>query len=173
MKTVAVSTPREAITLRDGSIVALRDADVSDEAAVLELLRSLSIHAVSMRFGTVAVHLPSAARGAVAHSGVIAFTPDGHCVGHAWYVGTTARRAEMALAVADRYQGRGLGTILLKRLAQMAALRGIDVLEAYVLLDNVQMTEMLRDCGIPTRTRRDTGGTTFELDITREIASAA
>jgi GNAT superfamily N-acetyltransferase len=173
MKTVAMSTPREAITLRDGSVVRLRDADLSDEGAVLELLLSLSVHALSMRFGTVAVHLPSAARSAATHSGFIAFAPDGHCVGHAWYVGTTARRAEMALVVADRYHGRGLGTILVKRLAQMAALRGIDVLEAYVLLDNVPMTELLRDCGIPTRTRRDVGGTTFELDITREIASAA
>jgi GNAT superfamily N-acetyltransferase len=173
MKTVAVSTPGKAITLRDGSVVALRDADVNDESAVLELLRSLSIHAVSMRFGTVAVHLPSAACGAAAHPGVIAFTPDGHCVGHAWYVETMARRAEMALVVADRYHGRGLGTILVKRLTQMAALRGIDVLEAYVLLDNAPMTELLRDCGIPMRTRRDAGGTAFELDITPKIASAA
>lgn len=173
MKTVAVSTPSEAVTLRDGSVVALRDADVSDESAVLELLRSLSIHAVSMRFGTVAVHLPSAARGAVAQSGIIAFAPDGHCVGHVWYVGTTEGRAEVALVIADRYHGRGLGTILLKRLAQLAALRGIDVLEAYVLLDNVRMAELLRDCGIPMRTRRDIAGTTFELDITPKIASAA
>jgi acetate---CoA ligase (ADP-forming) len=173
MKKVADSRPTSAVTLRDGSIIQLRGADLTDESAVLELLRSLSIHSLSMRFGTVAVHLPSAARAAAERSGVIAFAPDGSCVGHAWYVRTTERRAEVALVIADRYHGRGLGTVLLKRLARVAALRGIDVLEAYVLRDNVRMTEMLRDCGIPMRSRRDIGGIAFALDITRENANAA
>ena len=173
MKTVAASTPTLAVTLRDGSVAELRLAEVSDESAVLELLRSHSVHSRAMRFSTTAVHLPSAARAAVEHTGVIAFAPDGRCVGHAWYVATTERRAEVALVIADRYQGRGLGTILLKRLARVAALRAINVLEGYVLLDNVRMTDLLRHCGFPLRTRPDREGLRFELDIPQPLEHAA
>jgi acetate---CoA ligase (ADP-forming) len=170
---MAEPTPTAAVTLRDGSTIRLRRADVTDESAVLELFRALSIHSLLMRFGTVAVHLPSAARAAVDQWGVIAFAPDGRCVGHAWYVRTTERRAEVALVIADRYQGRGLGTILLRRLARLAALRGIHVFEAYVLLDNARMTDLLRDCGFPLRTRPDREGLRFELDIAQPLGHAA
>lgn len=71
----------------------------------------------------------------------------------------------MAIVVADRCQGRGLGTILLKRLAEIAALRGIDVLEAYVLFDNAAMSNLLRHSGFPVKARPDVGGDRFELDI--------
>lgn len=134
---------------------------------MLELLRSLSLHSLAMRFATTAIHLPSAARAAITQVGVIAFAPDGRCVGHAWYVRTADRRAELALIVADRYHGRGLGTLLLKRLAEIAASQEIDVLEAYVLFDNAAMTNLLRYCGIPVRARPDVGGDRFELDIAR------
>ena len=158
MQTLAGPARTTATALRDGSIVHLRRADVNDAAAVLELLRSLSLHSRAMRFGSTAIDLPSAARAAVEHVGVIAFVPDGSCVGHAWYVRTAEHRAEAALVVADGHQGRGLGTILLKRVAELAALRGMHVLEAYVVLENVRMTELLRDCGLPVRARPDIGG---------------
>jgi GNAT superfamily N-acetyltransferase len=151
----------------------VRRADAGDESAVLELLRSLSIHSRAMRFATTAVHLPSAARAAVEQVGVIAFAPDGRCIGHAWYVPTTERRAEVALVVADSYQRRGLGTILLRKLAEIASSCGIAVLEAYVLSDNVRMMDLLRDCGISLQTRKDGGGLRFELDIAREGAARA
>lgn len=82
VETLATSTRTIPTPLRDGSIAQVRRADAGDESAVLELLRSLSIHSRAMRFATTAVHLPSAARAAVEQVGVIAFTPDGRCVGH-------------------------------------------------------------------------------------------
>ena len=173
VKTRVPSPGTTAVTLRDGSVIELRLADLADEGAVLELLRSLSVHSRAMRFSTTAVHLPSAARAAVEHTGLIAFAPDERCVGHAWYALTTERRAEVAVVVADRYQGRGLGTILLRKLAEIAASRGVDVLEAYVRLDNVRMTDLLRECGIPLRTRHDREGLRFELDIAPPVGHAA
>jgi acetate---CoA ligase (ADP-forming) len=174
VETLAAGPVRTVATaLRDGAIVHLRPADVADENAVLELLRSLSPHSRAMRFATSAVHLPSAARAAVEEVGVIAFAPDGSCLGHTWYARTTKRRAEIAVVVADRYHRRGLGTILLRKLAEIAASRGIDVLEAYVLFDNVRMTDLLRDCGIPLRTQPDREGLRFELDIAQKVGNAA
>lgn len=73
--------------------------------------------------------------------------------------------------VADRYQRRGLGTILLRKLAEVASSCGIAVLEAYVLSDNVRMMDLLRDCGISVRTRNDDRGLRVELDIAREGAA--
>ena len=161
-------TATDAVNLADGSTVWLRRAHAADETAVLELFRALSVHSLSMRFGTVAVHLPSAARAAVNQSGVIAFSSDGRCVGHAWYARTTERRAEMALVVTDRYHGRGLGTILLRRLAAIAADQGIDALEGFVRLDNVRMIELLRACGVLLKVRSDLGGLSFALNA-REV----
>ena len=162
-----------ATPLRDGSSVHLRRTDPGDDRAVLELLRSLSVHSRAMRFATAAVHLPSAARAAVEQAGVIAFAPDGRCVGHAWYLPTAERRAEIALVVADSYQRRGLGTILLRKLAEIASSCGIAVLEAYVSFDNVRMMDLLRDCGISLRTRDEGDSQRFELDITREGAHSS
>jgi GNAT superfamily N-acetyltransferase len=47
-------------------------------------------------------------------------------VGHAMYVEIEPRKAELALAVADTYQGRGVGTILLGQLAEAAAAAGYE-----------------------------------------------
>ena len=74
--------------------------------------------------------------------GIVALAgPDDQVVGHAMYVEIEPRKAELALAVADAYQGRGLGTILLGQLAEAAAAAGIDVLEAIVKPENHRMLD--------------------------------
>jgi GNAT superfamily N-acetyltransferase len=52
--------------------------------------------------------------------------------------------AELAIVVGDRYQGEGLGTALLERLADAALARGIVRLKATVLADNVPVHRLLR-----------------------------
>lgn len=49
--------------------------------------------------------------------------PNNVIVGHALYVAMDRRQAELALAVADRFQARGLGTMLLEQLARADVLR--------------------------------------------------
>jgi len=73
------------------------------------------------------------------------------------YVATEHRKAELALAVADTYQGRGLGTILLGQLAEAASGAGIQILEAVVLPENHHMLQMLRESGFPIHTRSEPG----------------
>src|ERR1700687_4047916 len=84
-------------------------------------------------------------------------------VGHAMYVGTGLRKAELALAVADKYQGRGLGTILLGQLGEAAAAAGIDVLEAIVMPENHHMLQLLRERGFPITVRSEPGEIHAEL----------
>jgi len=63
----------------------------------------------------------------------------------------------MGLAIADAYQGRGLGILLLGRLAEAAAHAGIQVFTAVVKADNHRMLDLLRDSGFPLWLRSEPG----------------
>src|SRR5689334_16597015 len=56
-------------------------------------------------------------------------------------------RAEVAFAVADAMQGRGLGTRLLERLADVARERGVRAFDAFVLGENLAMMEVFLQSG--------------------------
>lgn len=75
------------------------------------------------------------------------------------------RSAEVAFVVADRYQGHGIGSMLLHRLAAYAVGAGIDTLSAVTLLENHSMQEVFRHSGFPYRGRFDRGLVEFRLDI--------
>jgi len=66
-------------------------------------------------------------------------------------------RAEMALLVEDAYQHVGLGRLLLNRLVDEAADRGLRVLDGHVLYDNQPMLQLLRSSGSPIEVRWDGG----------------
>jgi RimJ/RimL family protein N-acetyltransferase len=55
--------------------------------------------------------------------------------------------AEAAVTVADRYQGRGLGTLLLGMLAASALESGIEVFRNYVLASNAAMVSVFESLG--------------------------
>jgi RimJ/RimL family protein N-acetyltransferase len=55
--------------------------------------------------------------------------------------------AEAAVTVVDDFQGRGVGTILLRLLAESALEQGIRSFRGYVLAANDPMVEILRDLG--------------------------
>jgi acetyl coenzyme A synthetase (ADP forming)-like protein len=71
-------------------------------------------------------------------------------VGHAIYTVSEPGKAEHAVVVADAYQGRGLGTILLGQLTQAAIAAGISELEAYVTPENAPILQVVRELGFPT-----------------------
>jgi GNAT superfamily N-acetyltransferase len=57
-------------------------------------------------------------------------------VGHAIYALQEPREAEMAIVVEDRWQSRGIGRLLLSRLAEEAGRRGIESFSGAVLGEN-------------------------------------
>jgi acetyltransferase len=63
--------------------------------------------------------------------------------------------AEMAVLVADDYQGCGLGTELLRRLIQVARDRKIDQITAEMLRDNIVMQSVLKKLGFRLRLFND------------------
>ncbi len=139
----------EVVRLRDGSSVTIRTVIGTDEPALRSFLEGLSSNARRFRFFTGAADLAFAAHlGAAAdaeHCGLIAHDEAGVVVGHATYVGFDESRAEVAVEVADRLHGRGLGTMLIERLAIIAEQRGITCFVAEVLYDNREMLDVFRD----------------------------
>lgn len=144
-----VSRPRtELVRLRDGSAVTIRPAVAEDEPALRTFLSGLCLEARRMRFFTeapnirIAAHLVAAAD--QGHHGLIAHDETGLVVGHATYVQLDDTRAEVGLEIADHLHGRGLGTILVDRLAASAEQRGIAVFVADVLSENGAMLDVFR-----------------------------
>jgi RimJ/RimL family protein N-acetyltransferase len=65
--------------------------------------------------------------------------------------------AQIAFAVREEYQGRGISTRLLQRLVRIAREQGVSHFEADVLTDNKPMLAVFRHSGLPLETREDDG----------------
>ena len=151
-----VNAPREGdVVLRDGSTVRIRVMRAADEAGLCDLLTSLSEESRWLRFYC---QQNSTALAAEAHReanleeafGLVACSGDDErVIGHAFYVVVNEQRAEVAFTIANDFQGRGLGTILLGQLAEVAAANGIEVFEAEVVAANHRMLRVFRGSGFP------------------------
>jgi GNAT superfamily N-acetyltransferase len=139
----------ELVVLRDGSLVTIRPASAGDEPALRSFLGGLCPEARRLRFFTGAADLTCAAHIAAViderHYGLLAHDELGVLVGHATYVQLDPTRAEVAVEVADHLHGRGLGTVLIERLAVVAEQRGITHFVAEVLCENRAMLDVFRE----------------------------
>ena len=122
---------------------------------MLAFLEGLSERSRALRFFSAATDLAGQARRAVDVEsgetfGLVAIAgPAGEIVGHGVHVAESAETAEVAFAIAESYQGRGLATVLLARLASHAHEHGIAVFHAVVLPENHQMIDVFRESGFP------------------------
>lgn len=145
------------VVLSDGSTVEVRPVRAEDCAELVAFLRSLSERSRWMRFMSGAPDIERAAQWAAEvdyrnRYGLVAVA-GGAVVAHGAYQRTDGDRAEVAFAVADAWQGRGLATILLGHLAEAASSNGVSLFEAEVLAANHRMLEVFRDSGFPLETR--------------------
>jgi GNAT superfamily N-acetyltransferase len=77
----------------------------------------------------------------------------------------TSERAEYAAEVADRWQGRGLGMALTRRLIEAALKRDVRTFTAIVLPQNRKMLHLFSDLGLPERLRYEDGSDYVEIDL--------
>ena len=92
---------------------------------------------------------------------------DGRVVAVAGYDGLREPGvAEVAFAVADDDQRRGIGMRMLEQLAAIAADRGIHRFDAEVMFGNQAMLEVFEQAGFGVRRRGSGGEVTVSLDIT-------
>jgi acetyl coenzyme A synthetase (ADP forming)-like protein len=154
---------RYEVILRDGGSVVLRSIDSRDQPLVREFFAKLSPTSIRYRFfGSRAVSEADIGRmvapASKEHAALAAMLQDGdaeHFVGVGEICGAPPlsgkadgpRRAEFAVAVADEHQGRGIGTLLLERLAIIGRATGFVELEADVLGDNHAMRDVFASSG--------------------------
>ena len=75
--------------------------------------------------------------------------------------------AEVAFVVEDHWQGHGIATALLHRLADYARRRGYTTFVAITMGNNMRMIEVLRNSGFPCSTQYASGEVEVHLDITQ------
>jgi GNAT superfamily N-acetyltransferase len=156
------------IMLRDGSTVHVRPVRTDDRQAMHAFLEGLSPESIGFRFFGMpslewatnwSVDVDYADRFAlVAETG-----PSRRIVAHAAYVRQEAARAEVAFVVAERWQGKGISTVLLAHLAEVAEAHGISTFTGQVLPHNHRMIEVLRESGFPVELRSTVDAIEIEL----------
>ncbi len=166
------------MVLRDGSVASIRPTTAEDAPALANFFARLSPTSRYQRFfsaseppGELVARLsdssdPSKTLTLVAEraSGIIAT---------ASYIALGRDSAEAAFAVADPFQGRGLATALLGRLAAAAAMRGFRRFKATTLAENARMLEVFRDSGFEIRSKSDGGCVDVTLSLSPSASGSA
>jgi RimJ/RimL family protein N-acetyltransferase len=86
-------------------------------------------------------------------------------VGSARYIVIGPGEAEVAFTVADAWQGRGIGTLLLRHLTQLAHGAGIRTFVADVLPENSSMLRVFEKSGMVMRRKHNTGCVQVSLQV--------
>src|SRR6185369_7016038 len=154
--------PSMRAVLRDGSVADLRVAVPVDHDAVRRFFHDLSPESRRRRFFSIAEPPdPIITR--------LSDSSDPHrsvtLLAIASYIATSVESAEVAFAVDDHFQGKGLGTILLERLATIAASNGFTRFEALTLPENAAMIDVFTESGFEVRSRSESGAVAVQLAI--------
>ena len=155
----------------DGGLVHIRTVVPGDLAALERLHENASDRSLYLRFFTVGRetarrYVPSLAQQAdECHHALLASIGD-EVVGVACYErASDAPRAEVALLVGDDQQQRGIGTLLLEQLAEVARAHGIRGFVAEALSENTTIIRVMSDLGLPVQRSFDSGVVHIELDL--------
>jgi acetate---CoA ligase (ADP-forming) len=158
------------VVLADGGSAHVRPVRPGDAQALRSLYESLSDASRYLRFFSPA---PPDLAGVIGprvdidghHFALVAEIGDG-IVAVADYYRRLDDTAEVAFTVRDDQQGRGLGTLLLEHLAEVASDRGIRRFVASVLATNQPMRRVLSDAGFAaTWSRPEIGVTEVSLEL--------
>jgi GNAT superfamily N-acetyltransferase len=144
------------LVLPDGAAVLLRPLERDDAWAVHSVFTDLSPDSRRLRFGTAKTGLSEPELQTLtavdhrAHEALVALEPaTGRPLGIARFVRDAEQPevAEVAFAVVDDWHGRGLGTLLLSRLAARARELGVRQFTAHVLAGNAPALALVRRLG--------------------------
>ncbi|MDR3684055.1 MAG: GNAT family N-acetyltransferase, partial [Geothrix sp.] len=157
---------REFTLLKDGQGILLRVAVPEDADRVEAFMKGLSRETLALRFMGGVSSVSRAFVEALCEENprqracllaIEGMEADQRVVGLGNYVGRGAGMAEVSFLVADDHQGRGISSLILERLAGLAAGAGYVGFEADVLYENAKMTNVFRDSGFETRRAMEGG----------------
>ncbi len=167
-------------TTRMGMRLMLRPVKLSDEALLKEFFYGLSGRSMTFRFASTRRDMP--------HERLQKFTvidytreleilailqhgPREEVVGvGGWYGDQATRTAEVAFAVKDEYQNRGIGSSLLEYLKELGSQQGFKTFTAEVVHDNTPMMRVLKNGGFAV-VESEAGTNTMRLAITAATES--
>src|SRR6266704_3243438 len=160
------------LILRDGSTATIRVATLGDASVMADFFHRLSPQSRQQRFFSFAEPTLEFVRSLSDSSNpraqltlvVIRKSDDrDEIVAAGSYVARDETTAEVAMAVEDRFQGKGIGTHLLERLALLAARAGFTRFWAVTHLENRGMVEVFRHSGFALTEKVESG--CLELDF--------
>lgn len=162
----------ESFETIDGVRLCVRPITPEDKLALVGAFEHLSQESVYKRFLAPVKRLTESELAYLteldheAHEALVAVTEADEIVGVARYVceHEDPGRAEVAVTVADEWQGRGVGTALLQMLARLAGEHGVEHFTGVCLAENREMLQLFDELGPTTRRRSD--GEVIEIEVT-------
>ena len=172
----------EALILRDGTRLEIKPLEAADRDELRVAIENLSPESRYRRFLSPTGGLSARELTYLTtidherHEALAAVDPaTGTGVAVARYVvfDEAPARAEIAVTVADAWQGRGVGSGLLRRLAQLARARGIAQFSGLMLATNTPMIRLLSSLGTVSSRRQGTGTLELVVDLPDDPAAYA
>ncbi len=158
--------------LRDGGVVRIRPIKPADSGLIVAFFETLGPESRYFRFFRIKKTLDPDeieyfTNVDYADRFALIALHDGEMIGVASYdrEGADRTHAEVAFAVADAHQGRGIGTKLLQLLTHHARSNGVEGLRAYVLPENRQMMRVFRNSGYEISRTIDEGVYTVDFPV--------
>ena len=160
--------------LRDGSPVEIRALRPADEADMLAALEQTGAQSLQRRFFVMKRHFSDKERAFFMdvdfdrHVALVATAEHAGrkiVIGGGRYVVFEPGRAELAFMVIDAWQGRGVGSLLMRHLIKLARAAGLKELTAEVLLENAAMLNVFAKSGFRRRTSSDPQTVYLALDL--------
>ena len=165
-------------TLRDGTEIFFRPVKPTDEAALSEMLYSLSSSSVQKRYFTYTQTFPHKDvqkptnidyKQDLAIVGVVPGPSGDQIVAIAQYfLDPKIMLAEVAFIVQDVWQDKGMGTVLLDYITDIAKKRGVKTFYATVLPNNKAMLNLFYNSGYQVRTEFDGDANTITYDLDKD-----
>lgn len=150
--------------LKDHCQIEIRAIRRADEADMLAAVGKTSAQSLQRRFFVMKRHFSDNERAFFMdvdfrnHVAIVAIADDGDSnviIGGGRYIVFEPGRAEMAFVVIDAWQGRGVGSILMRHLIKMASNAGLRELTAEVLPENAAMIKVFGKFGFTSTRHTD------------------
>ncbi|MGM4998553.1 GNAT family N-acetyltransferase [Tardiphaga sp. 538_B7_N1_4] len=161
--------------LRDGRPVNILALRPEDEPDMLAALAQASVQSLQRRFFVMKRHFSDKERAFFMdvdfenHVALIARveeTGQNILIGGCRYIVSEPDRAEMAFMVVDGWQGRGVGSILMRHLINLGRDAGLKELTAEVLPENTAMRKIFTRFGFKAAPRKDPQIVSLMLTLT-------
>ena len=152
--------------LRDGRRIEIRALRPDDRPDVVTAVDHLSVKSLYRRFFGVRRHFSEREINFflnvdfTSHVALVAVIREGGrpaIVGGGRYVVVRPGTAEVAFTVVDKYQGQGIGAVLMRHLAALARGAGLKELIAEVLPENTPMLKVFEKSGLKVETKTEDG----------------